>query len=90
MFNYIRDHRISRPTDLASASNKLKLLQAEILFMHSIFRPISDNSVCSLGERNFVLLPVPIISKSTGLLAINVNIDSFVIKSSEGIDISLN
>ena len=56
---------ISKPTGLKSESNKLKLLHADTLFIHSKPNPSSDNETCCLGERNFECFPVPIISKSS-------------------------
>jgi len=64
-FEKVINHRINNPTGLRSESNKLKLLHADTLFIHSTPNPSSDSETCCLGERNFECFPVPIISKSS-------------------------
>ena len=88
LFEKIINHKISKPTGLRSESNKLKLLHADILFIHSTPNPNSDNATCCLGERNIDCFPVPIINKFNESGLNKGNSVSLVICSSDDIDIS--
>ena len=82
------NHKISKPTGLRSESNKLKLLHADTLFIHSTLNPSSDSETCCLGERNFECFPVPIISKSRDSSIKKGNRVSLLISSSKDIETS--
>ena len=59
----------------------MKLELAEVLFIHSIPSPNSDNSTCCFGKRKTVLSPVPIMRISNDSLAKRGNKNSLLISS---------
>ena len=87
---FINSHKVLRAEEWAhkAESNKLKLLHADTLFIHSTPNPSSDSETSCFGERNFECFPVPTINKSSDSSLSKRNKASLLISSSENIDTS--